>query len=98
MPDVLSIDVPSGLSPSTGLVTEAEGQVLVMKSKQVIALGAPKIGLLLAMTMDGSETDWTVVVADIGIATAAWQKHGSRRKHGIDFGSDWLVPVNFVAA
>jgi enhancer of mRNA-decapping protein 3 len=93
---VLSVDVPSGLSATSGLITEAEGQLLVMNSKQVVALGAPKVGLLHAMAMDGAEASWNVVVADIGISTAAWQKHGSRRKHGIEFGTDWVVPVKFV--
>ncbi|RMZ84261.1 hypothetical protein DV738_g809, partial [Chaetothyriales sp. CBS 135597] len=87
---VVSVDVPSGLSAQSGLYTEAEGQMLVMESKQVIALGAPKTGLLHAMALDGSDSSWSVIVADIGISTAAWQKHGSRRRHGIDFGSDWI--------
>ena len=94
---VVSIDVPSGLSATSGLITETDGQVLIMNSKQVVALGAPKIGLLHAMAMDGVEATLTVVVADIGISLAAWQKHGSRRKHGVEFGTEWLVPVNFVA-
>ncbi|RMZ89265.1 hypothetical protein DV736_g3504, partial [Chaetothyriales sp. CBS 134916] len=94
---VVSVDVPSGLSAQSGLYTEAEGQMLVMESKQVIALGAPKTGLLHAMALDGPDSGWTVIVADIGISTAAWQKHGSRRRHGIEFGSDWTVQLNFVA-
>lgn len=98
LPRVLSIDVPSGLSATSGLITETDGQLLIMNSEHVIALGAPKVGLLQAMAMDGIVTGWTVMVADIGISTAVWQKHGSRRKHGIDFGSEWLVSVNFVAS
>ncbi len=94
---VLSVDVPSGLSATSGLITEAEGQLLVMDSKQVIAVGAPKIGLLHAMAMDGAEASWSVVVADVGISIAVWQKHGTRRRQGVEFGSDWLVPVKFVA-
>ncbi|RMD40602.1 hypothetical protein DV735_g4538, partial [Chaetothyriales sp. CBS 134920] len=95
---VVSVDVPSGLSAQSGLYTEAEGQMLVMESKQVIALGAPKTGLLHAMALDGSDSSWSVIVADIGISTAAWQKHGSRRRHGIEFGSDWIVPLSCVTA
>ncbi|KIX08482.1 YjeF family domain-containing protein [Rhinocladiella mackenziei CBS 650.93] len=93
---VLSIDIPSGLSATSGLLTEVDGQALVMASKHVISLGAPKRGLLHAMAMDAMETPWQVWVADIGISAAAWQKHGSRRKHGVDFGSDWVVPVKFA--
>ena len=95
--NVVSVDIPSGLSATSGLITEAEGQLLVMNSRQVIALGAPKVGLLQAMAMDGAESSWSVVVADIGISTAVWQKHGSRRRHGVEFGNEWLVPVKFVA-
>ncbi|EXJ84274.1 hypothetical protein A1O3_04941 [Capronia epimyces CBS 606.96] len=93
---VLSIDVPTGLSATSGLLTEVDGQALVMASKHVLSLGAPKTGLLHAMAVDGFEVSWQVWVADIGISAAAWQKHGSRRQHGTDFGSEWVVPVKFV--
>lgn len=93
---ILSIDVPSGMSATSGLLAEVDGQALVMASKYVVSLGAPKSGLLHAMAMDGVQPTWQVWVADIGIAAAAWQKHGSRRKHGVDFGSEWVVPVKFA--
>lgn len=94
---ILSIDVPSGLSAGSGLISEVDGQGLMMKSAQVISLGAPKAGLLNAMAEDLAETTWTVLVADIGISTAAWQKHGSRRKHGIEFGGEWVIQLKVVA-
>jgi enhancer of mRNA-decapping protein 3 len=94
---VLSIDVPSGLSAASGLLTEVDGQPLVMNSRHIVSLGAPKTGLLHAMAAEGSvEPTWQIVVADIGVSAAAWQKHGSRRKHGIDFGTEWVVPIKFV--
>ncbi|KAI1610830.1 YjeF N-terminal domain-containing protein [Exophiala viscosa] len=94
---VLSIDVPSGLSATSGLFTEVDGQALVMASKHIVSLGAPKSGLLHAMAMDHhSEPTWQVWVADIGISAAAWQKHGSRRKQGVEFADEWVVPVKFV--
>lgn len=95
---ILSVDVPSGLSATTGLLTEVDGQPLVMASKHVVSLGAPKTGLLHAMAMEGIELTWQVWVADIGISAAAWQKHGSRRKHGVDFGTEWVIPVKFALA
>ena len=95
-PLVMSIDVPSGLSATSGLLTEVDGQALVMASQHVLSLGAPKTGLLLGMARDGGEPTWQVWVADIGISAAAWQKQGSRRKHGVDFGTEWVVPVKFV--
>ena len=93
---VISIDIPSGLSASSGLLTEHDGQSLVMASKHIISLGAPKSGLLHAMALDGAEAPWQVWVVDIGISAAAWNKHGSRRKHGIDFGTEWVVPLKFA--
>lgn len=95
---VLSIDVPSGLSATSGLLSEVDGQPLVMTSKHILSLGAPKTGLLNAMALglEGMEPTWQVWVGDIGISAAAWQKHGSRRKHGVDFGCEWVVPVKFV--
>lgn len=93
---ILSIDVPSGLSATSGLLTEVDGHPLVMASKYIVSLGAPKSGLLHAMAVDGVEPSWQMSVADIGISAAAWQKHGSRRKHGVDFGAEWVVPVKFV--
>ncbi|KIV93473.1 YjeF family domain-containing protein [Exophiala mesophila] len=90
---IVSIDVPCGLSATSGLLTEMDGQSLVMASRYILSLGAPKTGLLAAMAMDGVESTWQVWVLDIGISTAAWQKHGSRRKHGVDFGVDWVVPL-----
>ena len=94
---VLSIDVPSGLSATSGFVTEVDGQPLVMNSKHIVGLGAPKTGLLHAMAVEGLvKPGWHVWVADIGISAAAWQKHGSRRKYGVDFGTEWVVPLKFV--
>ncbi|OAP62739.1 YjeF family domain-containing protein [Fonsecaea erecta] len=95
---VISIDVPSGLSATSGLLTEVDGQPLVMNSKHIVSLGAPKTGLLYGMSHDGvTEPTWHVWVADIGITAAAWQKHGSRRKHGTEFGTEWVVAVKYVS-
>ena len=94
---VLSIDVPSGLSATSGLFAEVDGQALVMNSKHVVGLGAPKTGLLHAMAIEGpAEPAWQVWVADIGISAAAWQKHGARRKYGVEFGSEWVVPLKLA--
>jgi len=94
---VLSIDVPSGLSATSGLLTEVDGQTLVMNSKHVVSLGAPKTGLLHALALDApTPPSLQVWVGDIGISTAAWSKHGSRRKHGVEFGSEWVVPLTFA--
>ena len=101
MGNVVSIDVPSGVSASSGLITEAEEQVLVMPAKKVVCLAAPKVGLLQAMSgvaEEGGQVGWEVVVADIGVSASAWQRHGSRRRQGVEFASEWVVNVRFVTS
>ncbi|KAJ6144937.1 NAD(P)H-hydrate epimerase [Penicillium chermesinum] len=39
-----------------------------------------------------------VTVADIGIPQIVWRKYGTRRRHGIDFGNRWVVPLRFQAS
>jgi enhancer of mRNA-decapping protein 3 len=91
---ILSIDVPSGLSATTGLSTEVDDQPLVMNSNFVLALGAPKTGLLYAMAHEVfPDAQWQVWVADIGISAAAWSKQGNRRKNGTEFGTEWVIPL-----
>lgn len=99
---VLSIDVPSGLSATSGIAAEADGQPLVMASSQIVCLGAPKSGLLACMAGDRHNTavdhsSWAVCVADIGISLVAWQRNGSRRKQGVEFGGEWVLPVRLVS-
>lgn len=57
----------------------------------MISLGAPKLGLL-------NIGDWATAklfVADIGISNTAWRKYGTRRRHGIEFGSEWVVGLEY---
>ncbi|KAL3474148.1 hypothetical protein BJX99DRAFT_248480 [Aspergillus californicus] len=88
--DVLSVDVPSGLSAMTGEVMLVEGRQLRVSSKAVVCLGAPKTGLLNALLV-GEGTAWNLFVADVGIPQIAWRKYGTRRRHGIDFGNRWVI-------
>ena len=93
---VFSIDVPSGLSAATGTITETDGnESLVVNADHVLCLGAPKVGLVNA---EAPNDTWQLSVVDLGIPPAAWQKYGSRRRHGIDFGSEWIVGLKIVAA
>ncbi|KAK4137200.1 YjeF N-terminal domain-like protein [Trichocladium antarcticum] len=46
---VLSVDVPSGVDPTTGKVCVVDGNRLYVKPRYVVAVGAPKKGLLDAM-------------------------------------------------
>ncbi|KAI9375266.1 hypothetical protein BJX61DRAFT_531780 [Aspergillus egyptiacus] len=88
--DVLSVDVPSGLSATTGEVMIVEGGQLRVSSKSVVCLGAPKTGLVSAL-LAGEGSSWNLSVADVGIPQIAWRKYGTRRRHGIDFGNRWIT-------
>ncbi|KAL4988691.1 hypothetical protein BDW68DRAFT_187023 [Aspergillus falconensis] len=92
--DTLSVDVPSGLSATTGEVTVVESAQLRVNSKSIVSLGAPKTGLVNAL-LAGEGASWNLTVADIGIPQLAWRKFGTRRRHGIDFGNRWVVSLRY---
>lgn len=113
--DVLSVDIPSGVSASSGktlhlvlmtelgnlLVTQpvgeitlVEGERLCVNSKFVVCLGAPKTGVMNAL-LSGEAQSWQLSVADIGIGQVVWRKYGTRRRHGVDFGNRWVVPLRY---
>jgi enhancer of mRNA-decapping protein 3 len=78
----------------TGEMTLAEGGRLCVNATSVVCLGAPKTGVLNAL-LSGERLSWNVSVADIGIPQIVWRKYGTRRRHGIDFGNKWVVPLKF---
>ncbi|KAJ5098671.1 hypothetical protein N7532_005672 [Penicillium argentinense] len=94
--DVLSVDIPSGMSASNaGEVTMVEGNRLCISASSLVCLGAPKTGVLNALA-SGSTLGWNLLtVADIGIPQIVWRKYGTRRRHGIDFGNRWVVPLQY---
>ncbi|OOF93087.1 hypothetical protein ASPCADRAFT_209708 [Aspergillus carbonarius ITEM 5010] len=92
--EILSVDVPSGLSAMSGEVTTVEGGRLCINSRSVVCLGAPKTGVINAL-LSGEGLSWNLSVADIGIPQIVWRKYGSRRRHGIDFGNRWVVPLRY---
>ncbi|KAI9827736.1 MAG: enhancer of mRNA decapping [Thelocarpon impressellum] len=94
---VLAVDVPSGLDASTGEVSVLDGEPLHIRAKYVVAMGAPKTGVLCAMS-DGEGQAWQLSVADIGISNTAWRKYGTRRRHGVEFASEWVVGLRYRAA
>jgi enhancer of mRNA-decapping protein 3 len=98
-PHITSIDIPSGMTSIEGdFAAEVDGTDLVMASHIVISLGAPKTALLDILTAYPDPGLVKVFVVDIGISAAAWQKHGSRRRHGVEFGNDWVVEVTYSVA
>jgi enhancer of mRNA-decapping protein 3 len=72
-----------------------EGNRLCISASSLVCLGAPKTGVLNALA-SGSTLGWNLLtVADIGIPQIVWRKYGTRRRHGIDFGNRWVVPLQY---
>ncbi|KAK3899504.1 hypothetical protein C8A05DRAFT_36872 [Staphylotrichum tortipilum] len=64
---VLSVDVPSGVDPTTGRVGVVDGNRLYVKPRYVVAIGAPKRGLLEALIAADNEDGETVLAAAGGV-------------------------------
>ena len=94
--NVLSVDVPSGVDGSTGKLAELDDDdtPLYIRANWVVCMGAPKSGLLNAL-MEGVGSAWKLYVADIGISNTAWRKYGTRRRHGVEFATEWVVGLNY---
>lgn len=92
--DILSVDIPSGISATSGEVLSVEGERLHVNSTFVVCLAAPKTGVMQAL-VSGEGVCWQLTVADIGISQIVWRKYGSRRRHGVDFGNRWVVPLRY---
>lgn len=71
-----------------------DGGRLCVNSTSVVCLGAPKTGVMNAL-LSGEGVAPNIAVADIGIPQIVWRKYGTRRRHGIDFGNRWVVPLRF---
>ncbi|KAK3692142.1 YjeF-related protein N-terminus-domain-containing protein [Podospora appendiculata] len=67
---VLAIDVPTGIHPTSGVVSVIDGNRLYCKPRYVVAVGAPKRGLLEAM-MAAENEDGETIVGVSGMAEAA---------------------------
>ncbi|KAL8896914.1 MAG: hypothetical protein Q9207_007483, partial [Kuettlingeria erythrocarpa] len=96
---ILAVDVPSGLDAASGSTTRPQGNPdLVIKPTHVLALGAPKAGLLTCIAQPEHEHRrgaWKVFVADIGISNSVWKKFGTRRRYGVEFGAEWVAELVF---
>jgi enhancer of mRNA-decapping protein 3 len=94
----LAIDIPTGIDPTSGKVSIIDGKPLYIHAKFVVAMGAPKKGLLQAMSHGegvGDSRAWQLFVADIGIANQAWRKAGTRMRRGVEFEGTWVVGMRF---
>ncbi|GJC95677.1 DFDF domain-containing protein [Colletotrichum higginsianum] len=107
---VLAVDVPTGIDPSTGKVSIIDGGRLYVKPRYVVAMGAPKKGLLEAMapvsdsdptgteTAVAEEEDWKLFIADMGLGATVWKKAGTKIRRGIDFDDKWVLQMRYQPA
>jgi len=102
--NVLAIDIPTGIEPTSGKVSIIDGRQLYIHAKFVVAMGAPKKGLLEAMALGegvndedgvGRGKEWQLFVADIGLGAAVWKKAGTRVRRGVEFEGSWVLPMRF---
>ncbi|KAF4462365.1 hypothetical protein FALBO_10835 [Fusarium albosuccineum] len=103
---VLSVDVPTGIDPTSGKVAVIDGSRLFVKPRYVVAMGAPKRGLLEAVTPPSQddpeymnnaahEDEWRLFIADIGLGSAVWRKAGTKIRRGIDFDEKWVLEMRY---
>lgn len=101
---VLAIDIPTGIDPTTGKVSIIEGEQVYLNAKYVVAMAAPKKGLLEAMVLGrgtvnedgvGKGRDWQLFVCDIGLGAAVWKKAGTKVRRGIEFEGSWVLGMRF---
>ncbi|KAG6003863.1 hypothetical protein E4U43_000837, partial [Claviceps pusilla] len=104
---VLSVDIPTGIDPTSGKIAVIDGAHLYVKPRYVVAIGAPKKGLLEVVTppQDGepslvssstaSDDEWRLFVADMGLGSAVWRKAGTKIRKGIDFDGKWVLEMRY---
>ncbi len=61
---VLAVDVPTGIDPSSGKVSIIDGSRLYVRPRYVVAMGAPKRGLLEVMAAGDNDDDQTVLAGE----------------------------------
>ncbi|KAK6822550.1 hypothetical protein PG987_014095 [Apiospora arundinis] len=97
---VLAIDIPSGVDPTKGTVNVIDGAKLYVHPRYVVALGAPKQGLLKAVEIGQDDgdlmvEDWKFYLADIGLGASIWRKAATRLRRGIDFDDKWVLEMKY---
>ena len=106
---VLAIDMPSGVDASSGIPllhpcsvwlltligapTMADGVDVTIYADQVLSLGAPKTGLLKALSVVDMADRPKLYLADIGLGNMAWKRSVARGKMNAEFGSEWVVSL-----
>lgn len=104
---VLSVDVPSGIDPGTGKVAIIDGSQLFVKPRYVVAVGAPKRGLIEAVTPPSDDDplatsggvaqdeEWRLFIVDMGLGHTVWRKAGTKVRKGIDFDGKWVLEMKY---
>ncbi|KAI2636266.1 YjeF N-terminal domain-like protein [Hypomontagnella submonticulosa] len=98
---VLAIDLPSGIEPQTGRVNVIDGAKLYVHPRYVVALGAPKVGLLKALETGDDRGDlvmvgeWKLFLADIGLGSVIWRKVATKIRKGIEFEDKWVLELRY---
>ncbi|KAI1134868.1 YjeF N-terminal domain-like protein [Hypoxylon sp. FL0543] len=98
---VMAIDLPSGIEPQTGKVNVIDGAKLYVHPRYVVALGAPKLGLLKALEMGDEHGDtvmveqWKLFLADIGLSPVIWRKVATKIRRGIEFDNNWVLELRY---
>lgn len=93
---VLAVDIPTGIDPTSGKINIIDGRQLYIHARFVVAMAAPKKGLLEAMAGgEGVEGEWQLFVADLGLGENVWKKGGARVRRGVEFEGSWVVGMRF---
>jgi enhancer of mRNA-decapping protein 3 len=105
----LSVDIPTGIDPSTGKIAIIDGGQLFVKPRYVVSIGIPKRGLLEAVTPPADdepgasnnpaqEDEWRLFIADLGLGSAVWRKAGTKLRRGVDFDGRWVLEMEYRGA
>lgn len=98
---VIAIDLPSGVEPTSGRVNVIDGAKLYVHPRYVVALGAPKQGLLKALEMGDDQGDilmpeeWKLFLADVGLGPIVWRKAATKIRRGIEFDDHWVLELKY---
>ncbi|XXH04371.1 DNA ligase (ATP) [Hypoxylon texense] len=98
---VIAIDLPSGVEPTSGKVNVIDGAKLYVHPRYVVALGAPKQGLLKALEMGDDQGDivmveeWKIFLVDIGLGPLVWRRAATKIRRGIEFDDTWVLELRY---
>ncbi|KAI1773640.1 YjeF N-terminal domain-like protein [Hypoxylon cercidicola] len=98
---VIAIDLPSGVEPTSGKVNVIDGAKLYVHPRYVVALGAPKLGLVKALEMGDDQGDivmveeWKIFLVDIGLGPLVWRRAATKIRRGIEFDDKWVLELRY---